>query len=169
MIGGQLKCMGSIQHLKTRFGDGYTLTVKLKESPDSQPNTFLNLILSELKNKITSNCTLKERQFNNIFHFDLPYSDETNASQFRFDVGNVYRLVECNKLRFNILDYSLSQNSLDNLFIKFINKQTEADRQKYASDESNDIKRNISNFKARKNSLFPIHDDANDDELLILN
>ena len=30
MVNGHFKCLGSIQHLKSRFGDGYTLTVRVK-------------------------------------------------------------------------------------------------------------------------------------------
>ena len=29
MVNGQLKCIGSIQHLKSRFGRGYTLMMKV--------------------------------------------------------------------------------------------------------------------------------------------
>lgn len=31
MVDGKFKCMGSVQHLKTKFGDGYTLTIKIKD------------------------------------------------------------------------------------------------------------------------------------------
>ena len=30
MVNGQFKCMGSAQHLKSRFGDGYTVSVRVK-------------------------------------------------------------------------------------------------------------------------------------------
>ena len=30
MVNGRFKCMGSIQHLKNRFGDGYTISVRVK-------------------------------------------------------------------------------------------------------------------------------------------
>ena len=30
MVNGQFKCLGSAQHLKSRFGDGYTVTVRVK-------------------------------------------------------------------------------------------------------------------------------------------
>ena len=29
MVNGELCCLGSIQHLKNRFGDGYTIKVKV--------------------------------------------------------------------------------------------------------------------------------------------
>ena len=30
MVNGHFKCVGSIQHLKNKFGDGYTVTVRIK-------------------------------------------------------------------------------------------------------------------------------------------
>ena len=33
MVNGQFQCLGSIQHLKNRFGSGYSLTVRCQVSP----------------------------------------------------------------------------------------------------------------------------------------
>ena len=30
MVNGRFQCLGSVQHLKNRFGDGYTLTVRVR-------------------------------------------------------------------------------------------------------------------------------------------
>ena len=39
MVNGQVKCLGSTQHLKSRFGSGYTLLAKVAlPSPDTQPD-----------------------------------------------------------------------------------------------------------------------------------
>lgn len=32
MVNGQFKCLGSIQHLKNKFSEGYTLTIKVKRN-----------------------------------------------------------------------------------------------------------------------------------------
>ena len=41
MVDGRFKCLGSVQHLKTRFGDGYTLTVKIKEDNDENNMNYI--------------------------------------------------------------------------------------------------------------------------------
>nr|UOU03311.1 ATP-binding cassette subfamily A2 [Brachionus rubens] len=150
MVDGSFRCLGSTQHLKSKFGDGYTLTVKIKEMPSylastsstsinieddnsSKPRTstsiqgpsknkYINMILNELRKKIDPECKLKERNFNNVYQFELrtPVFDSNES----FDIGDIYRLIELNKLRFNICDYSLSQNTLDNVFINFVKEQT---------------------------------------------
>jgi hypothetical protein len=143
MVEGKFKCMGSVQHLKTKFGDGYTLTVKIKDMPKylvevdddeetshhhnnnddfktNVKNKYISSILLALKENISPECKLKKRHFNNIYQFELPYSH----SSVNFDIGSVYRLIELNKLRFNLADYSLSQNTLDNVFVNFVKEQT---------------------------------------------
>ena len=34
MVNGKFKCLGSLQHLKHKFGRGYSLTVKVLATPD---------------------------------------------------------------------------------------------------------------------------------------
>ena len=217
--------MGSVQHLKTKFGDGYTLTVKIKdltkhhdlsdledtdhnenpvkkfninskqnsdENIQSCKNKYINLILNEIKEKICGKCKLKERHFNNVFQFELPYpakclpknnnsnrnSKLLNLKDDDFCIGDIYRLIELNKLRFNIADYSLSQNTLDNVFINFVKEQTSKKRpnniNKNSDEDSSDdelidqhtLTANTSNRSNRpspkslydSNIQFPIHD-----------
>ena len=35
MVNGQFKCIGSIQHLKSRFGQGYTIMMKISSQMQS--------------------------------------------------------------------------------------------------------------------------------------
>ena len=38
MVNGKFKCLGSTQHIKNRFGDGYIVVIRIKGSlPDMQP------------------------------------------------------------------------------------------------------------------------------------
>jgi hypothetical protein len=38
MVNGQFKCLGSAQHLKNRFGSGYTLTIRCQEGKTDEVN-----------------------------------------------------------------------------------------------------------------------------------
>lgn len=42
MVGGQLRCLGSIQHLKDRFGKGYQLDVKLQDVEESRRQEMID-------------------------------------------------------------------------------------------------------------------------------
>ena len=39
MVNGRFKCIGSTQHLKSRFGEGYTVTLRVK-GPDYERNAL---------------------------------------------------------------------------------------------------------------------------------
>ena len=47
MVNGQFKCLGSIQHLKTRFGSGYSLKIRCLEGRSDQVKASLAECLSE--------------------------------------------------------------------------------------------------------------------------
>ena len=165
MVEGKFKCMGSVQHLKTKFGDGYTLTVKIKDMPkhlvdeddksddekkSNIKNKYITSILTALKENICAECKLKKRHFNNIYQFELPYSHSSK----NFDIGSIYRLIELNKLRFNLVDYSLSQNTLDNVFVNFVKEQTQAANKRSKKVKENNNEGNLRiffNLNAKKN------------------
>ena len=64
MVKGKLKCLGSNQYLKQKFGSGYTLEVKTNE--DKQ--TDLANVIEKLFNK---QANLSEC-FSNRFTFNIP-------------------------------------------------------------------------------------------------
>jgi ABC-type multidrug transport system ATPase subunit len=144
MVDGRLKCLGSDQHLKTRFSGGYTLTIRLVDKheihhvdeetvcngePDratcssnrtpgsDQLNSHTNMIYALLKANISTECKMKGHGFNSILQFELPSFVNHHR---KLDIGNVYRLIETNKFKFNIFDYSITQNNLDSVFVNFV-------------------------------------------------
>ncbi|CAF4263733.1 unnamed protein product, partial [Rotaria magnacalcarata] len=46
MVHGQLACLGTIQHLKSKFGQGYTIEIKVRTSLDDQNATAIKKIES---------------------------------------------------------------------------------------------------------------------------
>ena len=175
--------------MKTRFGDGYTLTVKIKEDNDENnmnyiytddnhslsisssscstnnsqqsttslqvqkilnSNKYIFIINNELIQNISTKCKLKERHFNNVYQFEIPYSENVC-------LGDIYKLIEPNKLKFNIIDYSLTQNTLDNVFINFIKEHTDKRKKKLLL-----LNKQYGMAAAKENE----NDDDMDDELI---
>lgn len=64
MVKGKVKCLGSSQYLKQKFGSGYTLEVKTDE--EKRPD--LVFLIEKLFNK---QATLSEC-FSNRFTFNIP-------------------------------------------------------------------------------------------------
>ncbi|NWU50423.1 ABCA2 protein, partial [Dromas ardeola] len=99
MVNGRLKCLGSIQHLKNRFGDGYMITVRTKSSLSvKEVVRFFNRNFPE--------AILKERH-----HTKAQYqlkSDQISLAQVFSKMEQVVDVL-------GIEDYSVSQTTLDNV------------------------------------------------------
>ena len=115
MVNGELKCFGSLQHLKRRYGDGYTLLVKIGIDPISDPeqkivNGFLLFFLENFEQ-----TKLKESQdgFLNI-HIN-------NNSPKLF--ASIFELIENNKSKYSIEYYVITQTNLEQIFLNFASKQ----------------------------------------------
>ncbi|XP_039902431.1 LOW QUALITY PROTEIN: ATP-binding cassette sub-family A member 2 [Simochromis diagramma] len=109
MVNGRFKCLGSIQHLKNRFGDGYMITVRTKSSSSvKEVVRFFNRNFPE--------ALLKERH-----HTKVQYQLKSE----RMSLAQVFSKMEQVVEVLGIEDYSVSQTTLDNVFVNFAKKQSD--------------------------------------------
>uniref|UniRef100_A0A7M4FXT8 ATP-binding cassette sub-family A member 2 n=1 Tax=Crocodylus porosus TaxID=8502 RepID=A0A7M4FXT8_CROPO len=109
MVNGRLKCLGSIQHLKNRFGDGYMITVRTKSSLNiKEVVRFFNRNFPE--------AILKERHHTKV-QYQLK-SEQISLAQVFSKMEQVVDVL-------GIEDYSVSQTTLDNVFVNFAKKQSD--------------------------------------------
>jgi ABC-type multidrug transport system ATPase subunit len=137
MVNGCFRCLGSTQHLKNRFGDGYTIKIRLKSSLNStMDQTILDCF--------SSNFILKERHIN-ILQYEIA-EQHVSLKEIFFKLEN---------LLFNqqITDYSVSQNTLDNVFVNFVRDQSDTLQQ---------------TSKRRKEQFNEILDDTFDDGSFVI-
>ncbi len=184
MVNGQFKCLGSIQHLKNKYGSGITLQAKVKPKPKLQFNInprlrFLSMPITNQEyrkesvyrkgsvyNRKASRVSFRRqsRLMSLYYKFSRRSSSmsastrasadtsyETNLLhsfiRTKFDgammleehVGAVtyllpsdlvswsliFRLLEENKEELGIIDYSVSQTTLEQVFINFAKEQEE--------------------------------------------
>ncbi|KAH0615615.1 hypothetical protein JD844_005073 [Phrynosoma platyrhinos] len=117
MVNGRLKCLGSIQHLKNRFGDGYMITVRTKSSLNvKEVVRFFNRNFPE--------AILKERHHTKV-QYQLK-SEQISLAQVFSKMEQVVDIL-------GIEDYSVSQTTLDNVFVNFAKKQSDNLEQQEAS------------------------------------
>ncbi|XP_066551415.1 ATP-binding cassette, sub-family A (ABC1), member 7 isoform X2 [Amia ocellicauda] len=112
MVNGRFRCLGSVQHLKNRFGDGYTIILRLAEPPQ-QPcpvEMFIRATFPSIQ--------LKERH-QNVLQYQLPSRACPLAS--------IFAVLSQNRQRLGIEDYSVSQTTLDQVFINFAKEQSDDD------------------------------------------
>ena len=113
MVNGQFKCMGSTQHLKTRFGEGYTLIAKVS----GEDITETDKRTSELRRFIESrfeNCSLKDIH-HGLVHYHIKDSQLSWAK--------IFGTIERAQAEYGIEDYSISQTTLEQVFLNFARKQ----------------------------------------------
>uniref|UniRef100_A0A3P8YRV7 ABC transporter domain-containing protein n=1 Tax=Esox lucius TaxID=8010 RepID=A0A3P8YRV7_ESOLU len=98
MVNGQFKCLGSIQHLKSRFGEGYTVIVRVGGSPPALGP------VEEFVDKTFPGSVLKEKHHNTL-QYQLPHGEGALAS--------IFSQFSTHQLRLGVEDYSVAQTTLD--------------------------------------------------------
>ncbi|XP_069575607.1 phospholipid-transporting ATPase ABCA1b isoform X2 [Brachyistius frenatus] len=122
MVNGRFRCLGSVQHLKNRFGDGYTIILRVA-GVDLLP--VMKFIESEL-----SGSTLKEKH-RNMLQYQLPSSLTSLA--------HIFSILAKNKDTLHIEDYSVTQTTLDQVFVNFAKDQSDDYHSKDASVRRRDV------------------------------
>ncbi|XP_019713776.1 phospholipid-transporting ATPase ABCA1b isoform X1 [Hippocampus comes] len=126
MVNGRFKCLGSVQHLKNRFGDGYTIILRVA-GPDPDLLPVMKFIESEL-----SGSTLKEKH-RNMLQYQLPSS--------RCSLTHIFFTLANNKHALKIEDYSVTQTTLDQVFVNFAKDQSDDYHSKDVHSSSPSTKR----------------------------
>uniref|UniRef100_A0A8C8Y1P4 ABC transporter domain-containing protein n=1 Tax=Panthera leo TaxID=9689 RepID=A0A8C8Y1P4_PANLE len=111
MVEGKFMCLGSPQHLKSKFGNIYVLKIKVKI--DAQEDK-----LNDLKFFITMTFpgSVLKHENQGILNYYIPSKDNS--------WGKVFGILEEAKEKFNLEDYSISQITLEQVFLIFGRKRT---------------------------------------------
>jgi ABC-type multidrug transport system ATPase subunit len=108
MVHGQLACLGTIQHLKSKFGQGYTIEIKVHSIPgDTNGLVIKNLqsfFLSQQQYQVEIKATTQSTGL-----FQIEGSTP----------GELFQLLEENKERLSIETYTISQTTLEQIFLSF--------------------------------------------------
>ncbi|XP_045703157.1 retinal-specific phospholipid-transporting ATPase ABCA4 isoform X2 [Phyllostomus hastatus] len=112
MVKGTFQCLGTIQHLKYKFGDGYIVTMKIK-SPKDDLLPDLNPVEQFFQGNFPGSVQ-RERHYN-MLQFQVPSSS----------LARIFRLLISHKDSLLIEEYSVTQTTLDQVFVNFAKQQTE--------------------------------------------
>ncbi|XP_006867295.1 PREDICTED: ATP-binding cassette sub-family A member 3-like [Chrysochloris asiatica] len=108
MVKGRFMCLGSPQHLKKKFGNVYTLKAKVDVKKDENK-------LKDFKEFIATTFpgNIKFQRFHGIIDCFIPSNE--------ISWGKVFHILEDAKLLFNLEDYSVSQITLEQIFLTLAN------------------------------------------------
>uniref|UniRef100_A0A672IQE2 ABC transporter domain-containing protein n=1 Tax=Salarias fasciatus TaxID=181472 RepID=A0A672IQE2_SALFA len=108
MVNGQFKCLGSPQHLKSKFGSGYTLLAKVHIEAELEDSDLL--LFKDFIESTFPGSQLKD-EHQGMVHYHL--TDKT------LTWAQVFGTLEAAKEKYRIEDYCVSQISLEQVFLSF--------------------------------------------------
>lgn len=107
MVGGRLRCIGTNQHLKEKFGKGYSLEIRADEEYNSAIQKWILEMFPGSK--------VKENLGNQI-RFKVPMT---------LKLSQAWESVEKGKALHGIEEYAISQTTLEQVFVRFASEQEE--------------------------------------------
>uniref|UniRef100_A0A8C0XPY7 ABC transporter domain-containing protein n=1 Tax=Castor canadensis TaxID=51338 RepID=A0A8C0XPY7_CASCN len=111
MVSGKLRCIGSIQHLKSKFGKDYLLEMKMKTPAHLGPlHTEILRLFPQ---------AARQERYSSLMVYKLPMEDVHPLAQAFFKLEKV-------KQSFDLEEYSLSQSTLEQVFLE-LSKDQELD------------------------------------------
>ncbi|XP_069808343.1 ABC-type organic anion transporter ABCA8-like isoform X2 [Dendropsophus ebraccatus] len=118
MVSGKLRCIGSIQQLKSKFGKGYLLEMKVKD-----PRR-----VDEIHQEISRIFPQADRQdrFSSLLLYKIPMENVQSLSQ-------AFSQLEEAKHAHDIEEYSFSQSTLEQVFLELAKEQEKDDYDQVAT------------------------------------
>ncbi|XP_052268700.1 uncharacterized protein LOC127870080 [Dreissena polymorpha] len=101
MVNGKFKCLGSSQHLKQKFGNGYTVTLYV-----SGLSTIGTRIYDQIHNHFPS-ASIRSHHVN-VIQLDIPRESVS--------VAEMFSVLEREKNNYNIKYYTVSQTTLETVW-----------------------------------------------------
>lgn len=121
-VSGQLRCLGTSLHLKTQYGSGYQIEIRLQKSDDDDPPSTLKLqeakLTQHLQATLSSNIQLLEGH-EGCYVYQLP---SFNTGELH--LGRVFSTLHAAR-EFGIEDYCICQPTLEQVFLRFARAQDE--------------------------------------------
>jgi len=122
MVGGTLRCLGTAQRLKSLYGNGYQLDVSVQ--PGQQQEEFKQFVQQTFPHS-----TIIESH-DQLIKYQIPKSvpsaeSAVGMSASTVTIGNLFRVLESVKARFELKEYAVSETSLEQIFIRFAKTQLE--------------------------------------------
>ncbi|XP_056610473.1 glucosylceramide transporter ABCA12 [Triplophysa dalaica] len=114
MVKGQFTCLGSLQHIKNRFGKGFTVKMYLAGA-----SCDVDMISNFMQQNFPS-VYLKDHH-SNMVEYHVPVAPG--------GVASIFNQLESNKAALQIQHFSVSQTTLDEVFINFAEGKMDADSQ----------------------------------------
>jgi len=139
MVNGKFRCLGSAQHLKNKFGEGYTLIAQIVNRREETTTRFSQEMARRRSSIIDNKAqgwerdlqplrTYIERSFPGCQLKDVhPGYVHYHITDKNVSWGSMFQKMEVAKSQFNLEAYSVGQTSLEQVFLNFTKAQVNSD------------------------------------------
>ncbi|XP_026750211.2 phospholipid-transporting ATPase ABCA3-like [Galleria mellonella] len=107
MVNGRFYCLGPLQHLKSKFSQGYTLVIKCREGPNREAD------IQNVNQFIVENFR-DAKLAETYLGISTYYLNDVGLPWWR-----VFHIMEEARKQFPLEDYSVSQTTLEQVFLRF--------------------------------------------------
>ncbi|GIY06587.1 ATP-binding cassette sub-family A member 12 [Caerostris extrusa] len=114
MVNGRFQCLGSIQQLKSKYGQGYTLIIKMKREDQNEP-ARMNAIKAHIQSHLIGANLKDDHQGMLQYHIENP----------QITLSYLFKFMSSMKVQFELEDYLISDTSLEQIFLAFARAQRE--------------------------------------------
>jgi ABC-type multidrug transport system ATPase subunit len=108
LVKGELKALGTSQHLKTRFGQGFQVTLNVSEGAEDRAMDVMRDIFKEVELLESIGGVLKLR------------CEGMAGASGTTSCGRVFTMLEAKRGQAGILDYAVSQMTLEQIFLALV-------------------------------------------------
>ena len=112
MVNGKIRCLGSTQHLRNKYGQGYSVAIRLKRENQSNGECF-HQIETEIVQRLPSAILKDYHQC--LLHYHITDPNETWA--------NIFNQMNGLNEKFMFEDYIVSDTTLEQIFLMFARHQ----------------------------------------------
>ncbi|GBN21315.1 ATP-binding cassette sub-family A member 3 [Araneus ventricosus] len=112
MVNGRFRCLGSIQQLKTKYGEGYTLIIKMKRE-DQDNAQRIGAIKAHIESNLQGANLKDDHQGMLQYHVVNP----------SITLSHLFKFMSYMKTHFALEDYLISDTSLEQIFLTFARAQ----------------------------------------------
>lgn len=128
IVEGKLRCVGTPQHLKSKFGHGYLLQLMLGDSSSDMAER----VKDSVQQKFPLAKVVEENFGRLTFQIDTEESSTTatsNGDRVQIPVWKLFRKAEelASDSELGIREHSLSQSTLEHVFLSFARQQRGSD------------------------------------------
>ena len=120
MIRGQMRALGTSQELKSNHGEGFMVSVRISAAPAGAAYPFENV--DALLRDLTGNNLKEEDSATLVKRYEIPTGSVKNVGH-DCDLATIFEVMDTKAAELDIVDFSVSQTSLEDVFLKFARLQ----------------------------------------------